>query len=178
MNLQDATTLISNRSLASLQLPTTWADLGCGDGLFTHALAFLLDAGSTIFAIDKKLGLDSSMESNGTMIKSVIADFEKGDIPFDEVDGILMANSFHYVQQKEQFLGKILSRCKHQLIFIVVEYEMETANRWVPYPINFSKLEQLFTKTGFLTVSQIGTHPSMYNNESMYAALAIKLRKA
>jgi precorrin-6B methylase 2 len=33
--------------------PQTWADLGCGAGAFTLALASLLPAGSTIHAMDR-----------------------------------------------------------------------------------------------------------------------------
>ncbi|MBE7179566.1 MAG: class I SAM-dependent methyltransferase, partial [Mucilaginibacter polytrichastri] len=32
--------------------PQVWADLGCGDGLFSRALAGFLAQGSTIYAVD------------------------------------------------------------------------------------------------------------------------------
>ena len=174
MNLREATALISNQYITSLKYPTTWADLGCGDGLFTRALADLLQPGSMIFGIDKKTGLDSFALSNGTAIKAVTADFETGDLPFETVDGILMANSFHYIQKKEQFTRKLLQRCKNNAAFIVVEYETRLANQWVPYPIDFSMLEQLFKTEGFSNIKQIGNYPSKYRNGFMYAALAIK----
>jgi trans-aconitate methyltransferase len=36
--------------------PSTWADLGCGDGTFTRALAERLAQGSTIHAVDRNRG--------------------------------------------------------------------------------------------------------------------------
>lgn len=174
MNLQEATALINDQYITSLRYPTTWADLGCGEGLFTRALAGLLMPGSLIFGIDRKPALDSLMLDNGTVIKPVAADFETDDLPFDAVDGILMANSLHYVQKKEQFIRKLLGRCKNNVVFIIVEYETLLANRWVPYPVDFSLLQQLFKTTGFANVRQIGKHPSLYSNGWMYAALAIK----
>jgi ubiquinone/menaquinone biosynthesis C-methylase UbiE len=174
MNLQEATTLINNQSIASLQYPTTWADLGCGEGLFTRALANLLNPASTIFAIDKTPVLNSSMLSNGTMIKSVAADFERDDLPFAQADGILMANSLHYVQRKEQFIRKLLPQCKNNVIIIIVEYETRLANTWVPYPISFSRLGQLLTTTGFRAITQIGKHHSVYSSGFIYSALATK----
>lgn len=127
-----------------------------------------------IFGIDRKPALDSLLLDNGTAIKPVAADFETDDLPFDAVDGILMANSLHYVQKKEQLIRKLLVRCKNNVVFIVVEYETLLANRWVPYPIDFSSLQQLFKTTGFAIVRQIGKHPSLYSNGLMYAALATK----
>ena len=174
MNLKEATELISNQYITSLKYPTTWADLGSGDGLFTRALAGLLQPGSMIFGIDKKPVLDSFVLSNGTAIKAVTADFEADDLPFEAGDGILMANSFHYIKKKEQFTRKLLQHCKNNAVFIVVEYETRLANQWVPYPIDFSMLEQLFQTAGFSNIKQIGKHPSIYRNGFMYAALAIK----
>jgi SAM-dependent methyltransferase len=174
MNLQEATELISHEYITSLRYPTTWADLGCGDGLFTRALAGLLQPGSTIFGIDKKPGFASSVLSNGTAIKAVTADFETDELPFEAGDGILMANSFHYIQEKEQLIRKLSQRCKTDAAFIVVEYQTRLANKWVPYPIDFSLLEQLFKTAGFSSIKQIGKRPSLYRNGFMYAALAIK----
>ncbi len=54
MTVQEATYLIRhdhNKSFAK----DTWADLGCGSGIFTYALASLLKKGSTIYAIDRDI---------------------------------------------------------------------------------------------------------------------------
>ena len=53
MTHDEAVGLISSGRLTNSPGPATWADLGCGDGTFTLALASLLPAGSTIYAVDQ-----------------------------------------------------------------------------------------------------------------------------
>ena len=52
MEHADAVRLLSSPELQPIR-PQTWADLGCGDGVFTRALASLLVPGSTIHAMDR-----------------------------------------------------------------------------------------------------------------------------
>ena len=54
MELGEAISLIQTDEIIQ-DKQTTWADLGCGSGLFTRALAGLLYTGSTIYAIDKNI---------------------------------------------------------------------------------------------------------------------------
>src|SRR5690348_818784 len=77
-----------------------WADLGCGSGLFTQALAGLLPAGSRVHGIDTNPSLPQQTMPNGTSIIPLAADFIKDQLPLSALDGILMANSFHYVKDK------------------------------------------------------------------------------
>lgn len=51
MKRQEAVNLIE-KAIQYSDKPQIWADLGCGDGTFTHALAHLLPNGSHIYAID------------------------------------------------------------------------------------------------------------------------------
>jgi trans-aconitate methyltransferase len=52
MELQAAIDLIQNTFITT-ETPQIWADLGCGDGTFTTALASLLAPDSVIHAVDK-----------------------------------------------------------------------------------------------------------------------------
>jgi ubiquinone/menaquinone biosynthesis C-methylase UbiE len=140
MKLSDAIELINNHNIDTSSTQT-WADLGCGSGTFTFALASLLPAGSTIYAIDRSKSSLTKIPSeiNNIVIEKKEADFTIDEIP-NELDGILMANSFHYVRNKELFLDKIIAHIKKAGIIIIVEYDTEKSNPWIPYPLSFNSL--------------------------------------
>ena len=53
VRLRDAIEMLAESGVDALG-PTKWADLGCGTGTFTLALADLLSPGSTIHAMDRE----------------------------------------------------------------------------------------------------------------------------
>jgi hypothetical protein len=75
MTHRDAVDLIDNSWLRNLERPTRWADLGCGSGTFTLALADLLAPGSTIEAIDLHPSIAPQTTKNGVTIHPRTADF-------------------------------------------------------------------------------------------------------
>src|SRR4051812_18975191 len=101
MNDQDHINLIKN---ALPRENGTWADLGSGDGAFTLALADLLPA-SEIYSIDKNsLRLENQKlefvhRFPNANIHFISADFNK-PLKLPLLDGILMANSLHYVKEQ------------------------------------------------------------------------------
>src|SRR6185312_556560 len=171
MTLQEGIALIKTDKIDSFKA-ATWADLGCGSGLFTNALASLLADESTIYAADKNLSSfhkDSSLKS--ILIKPVELNFERTPLPFNNLDGILMANSLHYVKNKKVFFEKIKTCLNAIGCFLIVEYDMETANHWVPYPISFLSLKKLFHDVGFSFVEKISERPSAFNRGNLYSAI-------
>ena len=171
MTLQEGIALIKTDKIGSFKA-ATWADLGCGSGLFTNALASLLKDESTVYAVDKNL---SSFHKNSSLknilIKTVELNFEKTSLPFNNLDGILMANSLHYVKNKNDFIEKTKTCLNKNGCFLIVEYDMETANHWVPYPISFSSLKKLFHDVGFSFVEKISERPSAFNRGNLYSAI-------
>ena len=124
---------------------TVWADLGSGSGLFTHALASLLSPHSRVYAVDKNIKLfEKWSNANEVNIINWQRNFENDDIDIRELDGILMANSFHFVFNKIEFIKKLKPLFKQEECFIIVEYDMDSPNPWVPYPVSFHSLKQLF----------------------------------
>ena len=170
MTPEDALALIRDASVGDAR--ATWADLGCGDGTFTLALATLLPAGSTIHAVDRDAVALRQIprEHAGTTIVTHNADFARPPWPFEDLDGILLANSLHYVRDQKPFLGQCEASMKSPR-FLIVEYDTDQANRWVPYPISRRKLEDLFTGHGQASIRWLGTRPSLYRRASLYAAM-------
>lgn len=80
MTYHDAITLIDNPWLHNGTTPTHWADLGCGSGVFTLALADLLAPGSTIEAIDLNPTIAEQTTARGVRIIPRKADFTKLDL--------------------------------------------------------------------------------------------------
>lgn len=158
------------------QVVQTWADLGCGSGLFTNALASMLPQGSTIHAvdIDAKALQKIPKEYNGVSIKTSVMDFSAGELPFHQLDGLLMANSLHYVNDKELFLKRIMSGLKEDGYFLLVDYDMNKANQWVPYPLPITDAEELFLKCKVRSFQLLNKRKSVFGEQMMYAALVRK----
>jgi ubiquinone/menaquinone biosynthesis C-methylase UbiE len=171
MTLNDAILLIQNENITDVR-KSVWADLGCGSGIFTFALASLLNEESIVYAIDKNI---STFKINPSVkkvfVKPIELDFENAVLPFKNIDGMLMANSLHFVKNKKMFLEKIKHYLNKNGRFLIVEYDIEIANRWVPYPISFLLLKEMFNDAGYSLVTKINERPSAFNTGNMYSAL-------
>ncbi|MBC8045191.1 MAG: class I SAM-dependent methyltransferase [Fimbriimonadaceae bacterium] len=148
-----------------------WADLGCGSGTFTAALAHLLNKDSIIHAIDlNNAALQKIPETiQHVVIKKHHADFIKMQFPFENADGILMANSLHYIEDKLSFLKRIKTHLKKGNCFLIIEYDTEITNPWVPYPVNFQSLKELFKQCGYTSITKLHERNSVYNRAMMYS---------
>jgi len=152
-----------------------WADLGCGSGLFTTALAQLLPPGSTVYGIDthptvrQQTILSTRSPEKPTSIIPFEADFVKDPLDLPPLDGILMANSLHYVKDKSVFIQKMKSHMHPGSPFLIVEYDTDKpVPTWVPYPISYDSLTRLFKD---YTIQKLGQRPSAYGRANMYATL-------
>ncbi|MEI9978468.1 MAG: class I SAM-dependent methyltransferase [Edaphobacter sp.] len=150
--------------------PQSWCDLGCGSGTFTTALAQLLAPDSMIHAVDlDQRALDNVPDSyDGVEIRKTLADIGSPSLRLPAVDGILMANSLHFIYDQQALLSRLLSVADNLLI---VEYERTRPNPWGPYPVGFERLRQLLMEVGMDRVEKLATRPSMFGG-TMYSALA------
>ena len=170
MKFHDAVTLINHPGIISNH-KTTWADLGCGTGLFSRALASLLLPSSTVYAIDKIPGIRDNITENGVNILAKQKDFTQDELDVPPLDGILMANSIHYVQHKSSFINQIRMKLKPAGKFIIVEYNSDRSNHWVPYPMPFSAVSPLFAKAGFNRIELINKIPSVYRDTDIFGCI-------
>jgi hypothetical protein len=160
MQQSDAITLIQ-KAITSDQ-PQRWADLGCGNGTFTMTLKSILPTGSHITAVDK--------QTQNLPVEFLKTNFEKDELPLSNLDGILMANSFHYIRDKQNLIKKFEPHFVATPTFLIVEYDTTRFNPWVPYPINYQNLQKLFTTLGYTTITKIAEAPSRFGGR-LYSAL-------
>lgn len=157
----------------------TWADLGAGTGTFTRALARLLDAGSTIYAVDADSSSIATMRAwaakTTARVIPVKADFTQPlQLPGFEsalLDGILLANALHFVRDAESVLQQLTQRVRAGGRVVVVEYDRRAPSRWVPYPIHASEWPRLAASAGLADAAVTATRPSAYSGV-LYAGVA------
>lgn len=171
MEITEAAHLISPGVQNSAK-DTIWADLGSGDGIFTKALATLLNDGSKIYAVDKEPQRIKFPNRQNVEIEFLELDFVREILPVSNLDGILMANALHYVKDKDEWIRKIISHLAAGGQMVIVEYDTEKQNAWVPYPIPFHRLSELLSDAGFRSIKKIGERRSIFNAGKMYACSA------
>jgi trans-aconitate methyltransferase len=153
--------------------PQVWADLGCGDGTFTRALAACLPAGSRIHAVDRDASALRAIPNRvgGVAVTTVIHDVTADDLPLSDLDGVLIANALHYVRDQAGWLTRLRGRLR-RLRLLLVEYDSARANRWVPYPVPLVRAEALLASAGFDRLEPLGRRASVYRDADLYALLA------
>jgi SAM-dependent methyltransferase len=173
MKISGATALIRTPRIEWGQ-PQSWYDLGSGNGTFTMALAHLLAPGSTIYAVDldERALKGIPHQHDGVEIRKIVGDLQSSSLRLSSVEGILMANTLHFIQEQQSFLKRLLLAADR---FLIVEYERSKPNRWGPYPVAFERLRQLFNEAGVERVDKLTTRPSLFGG-TMYSALAERTR--
>ena len=156
-----------------------WADLGSGEGAFTLALRDLAGQEVEIFSIDtdntrlllQKKAFEKQFSNSN--IHYLEKDFTK-NLELPQLDGILMANSLHYVKHHITFLSSLKKYLKPEGKLVLVEYSLdESKPPWVPYPLSFETFKMEAEQAGFKNIGLLEKIPSSYWDE-MYSAQAIE----
>ena len=155
----------------------TWADLGAGTGAFTLALADLIGPHGIINAVDRDRAALAELRS--TFVSSVpqaelrvqSADFTRR-LDLADLDGVVMANSLHFVDEKRPVLALVRGYLKHGGRLLVVEYDSDRGNDWVPHPLSFETWRDLASEAGFVETRKLATVPSRFLRR-IYSALSL-----
>ena len=105
-------------------------------------------------------------------IHPVRADFS-GVLSLPPLDGIVMANSLHYFKEKEKVLRHVRSFLKMNGALLLVEYNVDSGNMWVPHPLSFDTFRSLAPRAGFTEPRLLGKAPSRFLRE-FYSAVAYR----
>ena len=161
---------------AAVEPGGTWADIGAGDGAFTLALADLLGPGGRIVAVDRN---GRALRANEASVRERFPDVEyatliadlTGPLDLPELDGLVAANSLHYVPRYRQVavIRGLSAHLRPGGRFVVVEYDADRGNPWVPHPFTYESWERLAESAGLTDTRRIGRVPSRFL-DAIYSA--------
>ena len=157
---------------------TAWADLGSGEGAFTLALADLLGPTGTIVTIDRdrralevqRRALRERFPDVG--VTPIVADFAMPlDLP--PLDGIVMANSLHFQRDSVAVLRLVRGYLRQAGRLVLVEYDTDHGNPWVPFPLSFRTWASVAAEARFRDTRRLASVPSRFLG-SIYSALSVR----
>jgi len=158
----------------------SWADLGAGSGAFTFALRELSGPTTSIYAVDKDRASLNELErgyrarfGDSQNLSLITGDFTR-TLNAPVLDGILMANSLHFFKDKEKVLRHVHSLLKPNGILLIVEYNVDSGNLWVPHPFSFETYRKLAPRANFTEPRLLATTSSRFLH-GFYSAITNKL---
>jgi ubiquinone/menaquinone biosynthesis C-methylase UbiE len=158
-----------------------WADFGSGKGAFTLALAELIGPDGIIYSIDKNSSAlrqqERKMNSHfpGLTVHYINIDYTQSlDLP--SLDGVVMANALHFQREKVSVVQSIRAYLKPRGRLILVEYNVDRGNPWVPYPLSYNAWQVLASQNGFADTRLLAKRPSRFLHE-IYSAISIAARE-
>jgi SAM-dependent methyltransferase len=156
-----------------------WADIGAGEGAFTLALAQLLGPGGRIVAVDRDA--HALRENARAMadrfpevgLTTLVADLTGPLDALPQLDGLVAANSLHFVARDRQVetMRALAGHLRPGGRFIVVEYDADRGNPWIPHPFSSASWPRLADAAGLVDPHEIGRVPSRFLG-AIYAAVA------
>jgi ubiquinone/menaquinone biosynthesis C-methylase UbiE len=153
-----------------------WLELGAGEGAFTLALADLLGPGGEIVALDRdggalrRLADELSRRVPGVRLEARIGDF-RDELPDGPFDGLLAANSLHFVTDPADVLRRAAGHLAPGARVVVVEYDADRGNPWVPHPFSARRFVEIATAAGLANAREVGRVPSRFLG-AIYSAAA------
>jgi SAM-dependent methyltransferase len=159
-----------------------WLELGAGDGEFTLALADVIGNGGEIVAVDRDRRALGDLERRvgarfpATHLTSRVLDFTR-ELPAGPFDGVLAANSLHFVADLAPILAAIGASLSPDGHIVLVEYDADHGNPYVPYPISFRRWSALAVAAGFTQPRLLHRVPSRFLG-SIYGAVSTRSGRA
>lgn len=156
-----------------------WADLGCGDGVFSYLLSEMLTPGSQLYAVDKEASALRQLTRNLTghcrnvTFHPTQADFTE-PLALPALDGIVLANALHFVETKTPVLEQLALLLKPGARLVVIEYNTNQSNYAVPYPLDEIVFLSLVATVGLHSAKIVTRAPSSFLGE-MYTGMAFRL---
>ena len=158
-----------------------WAEFGSGSGAFTFALAELIGPEGAIYSVDKNQAAlrdqANSFQKRFTDHQPIIHYLNKDyfqPITLPPLNGVLMANTLHFHEHKAAILKLIHNYLVPNGHMILVEYNSDRGNTWVPHPLSLHSWRLLAEKVGFVGTRLLERVPSSFMGE-IYSAISYKI---
>jgi SAM-dependent methyltransferase len=158
-----------------------WADFGSGSGAFTLALAELAGPRAEIYSIDRDPGAllrqeralqDRFPTHPSSFLHFLVADFTH-PLNLPVLDGAVAANALHFHRHVDSVLQLIHSYLRPGGRLVVVEYNVDQGNPWVPHPFSFGTWRKIAERNGFIDTRLLATRPSRFLKE-IFSAVSFK----
>lgn len=147
----------------------TFADIGCGTGLFTVSAAKICSEDVKIYAIDVCEEMLSEVEKrafesgyhNIQTVKSDEYDFKLDD---ESVDFVLICTVLHEIDDKARFLREAARICRPDGTVAIIEFN-ETQTLFGPplsHRLSRSQVKNLIADAGFINDSEMDISEAFY----------------
>ena len=156
---------------ADLTQGGTYADFGAGVGAFTLALRELVGLDAAIYAVDNdrrslnELEVNHRARFNTTRNLILLKDDFTLNLDIPPLDGVVMANSLHFFKDKVPILRHVRGFLKPNGVLLLIEYNVDVGNMWVPYPFSFNVCRVLVKRAGFTEPRVLARKTSSFLNE-------------
>ena len=153
-----------------------WADLGSGSGAFTLALADLLGPNGRIVSVDRDAGALRDQARSMTVhfpavdLRQLTADF-MSELGLPPLDGVVMANSLHFQADHRRAVSHVRSMLRPGGRFVLVEYDADHGNPWVPHPLSFETWRSTAVACGLTEPRLVHRVPSRFLG-AIYSAVS------
>ena len=157
-----------------------WGEFGSGRGAFTLALAELVGQMGVIYSVDRDnyalneqaRAIQGKFSDQAPVMHYLNADYTK-PLSLPALDGLLMANTLHFQRKKEETLKLCLGYLRPGGCLILVEYNVDLENQWVPYPISYKTWHSLAQDCGYVNTKLLAVKPSRFLGQ-VYSAASYK----
>ena len=157
-----------------------WADLGCGDGVFTTVIQEIIAPGGRLVGVDvdarslQRLSERFKQDHPGVSVETRLADF-RAPLTLLPLDGFVIANALHFIDTKERrdVFAQLAALLKPGGRAVVVEYNTRTPNPAVPFPLDPEEFLALAEGAG-LEASRVAARVRSSFLGEMYAGVALR----